>query len=45
LSGVSHRRAALAGDRVDLLLRPPLPAIGALDFFHRSMKEYFDPGG
>ncbi len=32
LSGVRHQRAALAGDRVDLLLRPPLPAIGALDF-------------
>ena len=32
LSGVRHQRAALADDRVDLLLRPPLPAIGALDF-------------
>jgi len=32
LSGVRHQRAALASDRVDLLLRPPLPAIGALDF-------------
>lgn len=32
LSAVRHTRAALAGDRVDLLLRPPLPAIGALDF-------------
>jgi predicted acylesterase/phospholipase RssA len=32
LSGVRHRRAALTGNRADLLLRPPLPAIGALDF-------------
>lgn len=32
LSGVRHQRAALASNRVDLLLRPPLPAIGALDF-------------
>ncbi len=32
LSGVRHKRAALADDRVDLLLHPPLPAIGALDF-------------
>ncbi len=32
LSGVRHRRAALASNHVDLLLRPPLPAIGALDF-------------
>jgi predicted acylesterase/phospholipase RssA/CRP-like cAMP-binding protein len=32
LSGVRHRRAALASNRVDLMLRPPLPAIGALDF-------------
>jgi len=32
LSGVRRQRAALADDQVDLLLRPPLPAIGALDF-------------
>lgn len=32
LSGVRHKRAALAGDRVDLLLRPLLPAVSALDF-------------
>jgi predicted acylesterase/phospholipase RssA/CRP-like cAMP-binding protein len=32
LSGIRHQRAALAEDRVDLLLNPPLPAIGALDF-------------
>jgi predicted acylesterase/phospholipase RssA len=32
LSGIRHQRAALAEDRVDLLLHPPLPAIGALDF-------------
>jgi predicted acylesterase/phospholipase RssA len=32
LSGVRHRRAALADNRVDLMLRPPLPAVGALDF-------------
>jgi len=32
LSGVRHRRAALADDRVDLLLRPPVPSIGVLNF-------------
>ena len=32
LSGVRHKRAALVSDRVDLLLRPPLPPMGALDF-------------
>jgi hypothetical protein len=32
LSGVRHQRALLASDRLDLLLRPLLPAIGALDF-------------
>jgi len=32
LSGIRHKRATLADDRVDLLLHPPLPAIGALDF-------------
>jgi predicted acylesterase/phospholipase RssA/CRP-like cAMP-binding protein len=32
LSGVRHKRAALADDRVDLVVHPPLPAIGALDF-------------
>ena len=32
LSQVRHRRAALGGDRVDLLLRPPVDGLGALDF-------------
>jgi predicted acylesterase/phospholipase RssA/CRP-like cAMP-binding protein len=32
LSGVRDWRAAQVGHRVDLLLHPPLPAIGALDF-------------
>ncbi len=32
LSQVRHRRAALDGDRVDLLLRPPVEGLGALDF-------------
>ena len=32
LSGVRRKRATLADDRVDLLLHPRLPAIGALDF-------------
>jgi len=32
LSGIRHKRATLADDRVDLMLHPPLPAIGALDF-------------
>ncbi len=32
LSGVRHKRAALADDRVDLLLHPLLPATSALDF-------------
>ncbi len=31
-AGVRHQRAALASDRGDLLLRPPLPVIGGLDF-------------
>jgi predicted acylesterase/phospholipase RssA len=32
LSQVRHRRAALDGDRVDLLLRPPVAGVGTLDF-------------
>ncbi len=32
LSQVRHRRAALDGDRVDLLLRPPTASIRVLDF-------------
>jgi predicted acylesterase/phospholipase RssA/CRP-like cAMP-binding protein len=32
LSGVRRKRATLADDRVDLLLHPRLPAVGALDF-------------
>jgi predicted acylesterase/phospholipase RssA/CRP-like cAMP-binding protein len=32
LSGVRYKRAALADDRVDLLLNPLLPATSALDF-------------
>jgi predicted acylesterase/phospholipase RssA/CRP-like cAMP-binding protein len=32
LSQVRHRRAALDGDRVDLLLTPPVAGLGALDF-------------
>jgi len=32
LSQVRHRRAALDVDRVDLLLRPPVDGLGALDF-------------
>ncbi|MGH3257094.1 MAG: patatin-like phospholipase family protein [Streptosporangiaceae bacterium] len=32
LSQVRHRRATLDDDRVDLLLRPPVAGLGALDF-------------
>ena len=32
LAGVRHQRATLAGDQIDLLLRPPIAGIGALDF-------------
>jgi predicted acylesterase/phospholipase RssA/CRP-like cAMP-binding protein len=32
LNQVRHRRAALDGDRVELLLRPPVEGLGALDF-------------
>jgi hypothetical protein len=32
LSQVRHRRAALAGDSIDLLLRPSISGFGALDF-------------
>ena len=32
LSQVRQRRAALTGDRADLLLRPPVTRLGALDF-------------
>ena len=32
LNQVRHRRAALDGDRVELLLRPPVDGLGALDF-------------
>jgi predicted acylesterase/phospholipase RssA len=32
LSQVRHRRSALGGDRVDLLLRPPVAGISTLDF-------------
>ncbi len=32
LSRIRQRRAALAGDGIDLLLRPPTAALGALDF-------------
>jgi predicted acylesterase/phospholipase RssA/CRP-like cAMP-binding protein len=32
LSQVRHRRAALDGGRIDLLLRPPIAGLGALDF-------------
>ena len=32
LSGVRHQRTALADDHIDLLLRPPIAGIGALDF-------------
>jgi len=32
LSQVHHRRAALGGDRVDLLLRPPVAGLNTLDF-------------
>jgi len=32
LSGTRHRRASLGGEHVDLLLHPPVPAIGVLDF-------------
>jgi predicted acylesterase/phospholipase RssA/CRP-like cAMP-binding protein len=32
LNQVRHRRAALDGDRVDLLLTPPVEGLGALDF-------------
>jgi predicted acylesterase/phospholipase RssA/CRP-like cAMP-binding protein len=32
LSGVRHKRVALADDQVELLLRPQFPAFGALDF-------------
>jgi predicted acylesterase/phospholipase RssA/CRP-like cAMP-binding protein len=32
LSQVRHRRATLDVDRVDLLLRPPVPGLGVLDF-------------
>jgi hypothetical protein len=32
LSQVRNRRSALGGDRVDLLLRPPVAGISTLDF-------------
>ena len=32
LSQVRHRRAELDGDRIDLLLRPPVAGVGTLDF-------------
>jgi predicted acylesterase/phospholipase RssA len=32
LSQIRRRRAALAGDGIDLLLHPPIAALGALDF-------------
>jgi predicted acylesterase/phospholipase RssA/CRP-like cAMP-binding protein len=32
LSQIRQRRAALAGDGIDLLLHPPIAALGALDF-------------
>ena len=32
LSGVRHQRATLTDDQVDLLLHPPIAALGALDF-------------
>ena len=32
LSQVRQRRAALTGDRADLLLRPPMGKLGVLDF-------------
>jgi predicted acylesterase/phospholipase RssA len=32
LSQIRQRRATLAGDGIDLLLHPPLAALGALDF-------------
>ena len=32
LSGTRQRRVSLSGDHVDLLLHPPVPAIGVLDF-------------
>lgn len=32
LSGTRHRRASLTSDHVDLLLHPPVPAIGVPDF-------------
>jgi predicted acylesterase/phospholipase RssA/CRP-like cAMP-binding protein len=32
LNQVRHQRAALDGDRVELLLRPPVAGLGALDF-------------
>ena len=32
LSGTRQRRTSLSGDHVDLLLHPPVPAIGVLDF-------------
>lgn len=32
LSGTRQRRASLTSDHVDLLLHPPVPAIGVLDF-------------
>jgi predicted acylesterase/phospholipase RssA/CRP-like cAMP-binding protein len=32
LSGTRHQRATLGGDHVDLLLHPPVPAIGAYNF-------------
>jgi predicted acylesterase/phospholipase RssA len=32
LSGTRHQRVTLGGEHVDLLLHPPVPAIGAYDF-------------
>ena len=32
LSGTRHRRTTLGASQVDLLLHPPVPAIGVLDF-------------
>jgi predicted acylesterase/phospholipase RssA len=32
LSGTRHQRLTLGGEHVDLLLHPPVPAIGVLDF-------------